>query len=82
MISGATGSTAVVMVALVAQHGVQYLLAAVVLMGFLQIVFALLRLGEVHPHRFPSGDAWLVNGLAILVFRAQFGLSRSEAPTD
>jgi SulP family sulfate permease len=73
MISGATGSTAVVMVALVAQHGVQYLLAAVVLMGVLQIVFALLRLGKfirMVPHPVMLG---FVNGLAILVFRAQFG---------
>jgi SulP family sulfate permease len=73
MISGATGSTAVVMVALVAQHGVQYLFAAVVLMGVLQIVFALLRMGKfirMVPHPVMLG---FVNGLAILVFRAQFG---------
>ncbi len=73
MISGATGSTAVVMVALVAQHGVQYLFAAVVLMGILQIVFALFRLGKfirMVPHPVMLG---FVNGLAILVFRAQFG---------
>ncbi len=73
MISGATGSTAVVMVALVVQHGVQYLFAAVVLMGVLQIVFALLRLGKfirMVPHPVMLG---FVNGLAILVFRAQFG---------
>ena len=37
MISGATGALAVVMVALVADHGVEYLFAAVVLMGVLQI---------------------------------------------
>jgi SulP family sulfate permease len=73
MISGATGSTAVVMVALVVQHGVQYLFAAVVLMGILQIVFALFRLGKfirMVPHPVMLG---FVNGLAILVFRAQFG---------
>ncbi|HET6219051.1 MAG TPA: SulP family inorganic anion transporter [Acidobacteriaceae bacterium] len=73
MISGATGSTAVVMVALVVQHGVQYLFAAVVLMGILQIGFALLRLGKfirMVPHPVMLG---FVNGLAILVFRAQFG---------
>jgi SulP family sulfate permease len=73
MISGATGSTAVVMVALVVQHGVEYLFAAVVLMGILQIVFALLRLGKfirMVPHPVMLG---FVNGLAILVFRAQFG---------
>jgi SulP family sulfate permease len=73
MISGATGSTAVVMVALVTQYGVQYLFAAVVLMGILQIVFGLLRLGKLIrmvPHPVMLG---FVNGLAILVFRAQFG---------
>jgi sulfate permease, SulP family len=73
MISGATGSTAVVMVALVTQHGVQYLFAAVVLMGVLQIVFGLFRLGKLIrmvPHPVMLG---FVNGLAILVFRAQFG---------
>lgn len=40
MISGATGALAVVMVALVAQHGVEYLFATVVLMGLLQILRA------------------------------------------
>jgi sulfate permease, SulP family len=73
MISGATGSTAVVMVALVVQHGVEYLFAAVVLMGVLQIAFALFRLGKfirMVPHPVMLG---FVNGLAILVFRAQFG---------
>jgi len=73
MISGATGSTAVVMVALVVQHGIEYLFAAVVLMGILQIAFALFRLGKfirMVPHPVMLG---FVNGLAILVFRAQFG---------
>jgi SulP family sulfate permease len=73
MISGATGSTAVVMVALVVQHGIEYLFAAVVLMGILQIIFALLRLGKfirMVPHPVMLG---FVNGLAILIFRAQFG---------
>jgi SulP family sulfate permease len=73
MISGATGSTAVVMVALVVQHGVEYLFAAVVLMGLLQIVFALFRLGKfirMVPHPVMLG---FVNGLAIVIFRAQFG---------
>jgi sulfate permease, SulP family len=73
MISGATGSTAVVMVALVVQHGVEYLFAAVVLMGLLQIVFALCRLGKfirMVPHPVMLG---FVNGLAIVIFRAQFG---------
>lgn len=73
MISGATGSTAVVMVALVVQHGVEYLFAAVVLMGVLQIVFGLLRLGKfirMVPHPVMLG---FVNGLAIVIFLAQLG---------
>jgi len=44
MISGAAGSLAVVMVALVVTHGVEYLFAAVVLMGVLQVAFGLLKL--------------------------------------
>jgi SulP family sulfate permease len=59
--------------ALVLQHGIEYLFAAVVLMGILQIVFALLRLGKfirMLPHRVMLG---FVNGLAILILRAQFG---------
>jgi len=73
MISGATGSTAVVMVALVVQHGVEYLFAAIVLTGLLQIVFGLLRFGKfirLVPHPVMLG---FVNGLAIVIFLAQLG---------
>jgi SulP family sulfate permease len=72
MISGAAGALAVVMVALVVQHGVQYLFAAIVLMGVLQILFALARLGKfirMVPHPVMLG---FVNGLAIVIFVAQF----------
>ena len=71
MISGATGSMAVVMVALVAQHGVEYLFAAVVLTGVIQITAGLLRLGKyirIVPHPVMLG---FVNGLAIVIFLAQ-----------
>lgn len=71
MISGATGALAVVMVALVAEHGVEYLFAAVILMGLLQIVFGALRLGKfirMVPHPVMLG---FVNGLAIVIFLAQ-----------
>ena len=71
MISGATGALAVVMVALVATHGVEYLFAAVVLMGILQVVFGLLKLGKLIrmvPHPVMLG---FVNGLAIVIFLAQ-----------
>ncbi|MEP1208713.1 MAG: SulP family inorganic anion transporter [Rhizobiaceae bacterium] len=71
MISGATGALAVVMVALVAQHGVEYLFATVVLMGILQILAGIFRLGKfirLVPHPVMLG---FVNGLAIVIFLAQ-----------
>lgn len=71
MISGATGALAVVMVALVAQHGVEYLFATVVLMGLIQIAVGLLRWGKfirLVPHPVMLG---FVNGLAIVIFLAQ-----------
>ena len=46
MISGATGALAVVMVSLVVTHGVEYLFAAVVLMGIIQILCGLFKLGK------------------------------------
>jgi SulP family sulfate permease len=73
MISGATGALAVVMVALVANHGVEYLFATVVLMGIFQIVFGSLKFGKfirMVPHPVMLG---FVNGLAIVIFLAQFG---------
>ena len=73
MISGATGALAVVMVALVAQHGVEYLFATVVLMGLLQITAGVLRWGKfirLVPHPVMLG---FVNGLAIVIFLAQLG---------
>lgn len=72
MISGAAGALAVVMVALVMQHGVQYLFATIVLMGLLQILFAVAKLGKfirMVPHPVMLG---FVNGLAIVIFLAQF----------
>ena len=73
MISGATGALAVVMVALVAEHGVEYLFATVVLMGLLQITAGVLRWGKfirLVPHPVMLG---FVNGLAIVIFLAQLG---------
>ena len=71
MISGATGAMAVVMVALVAEHGVEYLFAAVVLTGLFQMGAGLLRLGKfirIVPYPVMLG---FVNGLAIVIFLAQ-----------
>ena len=73
MISGATGALAVVMVSLVAQHGVEYLFATVVLMGIIQIVVGLMHWGKfmrLVPHPVMLG---FVNGLAIVIFLAQLG---------
>ena len=71
MISGATGAMAVVMVALVAEHGVEYLFAAVVLTGLFQMGAGALRLGKfirIVPYPVMLG---FVNGLAIVIFLAQ-----------
>ncbi len=71
MISGATGAVAVVIVSLVISHGIEYLFAAVVLMGLIQIVIGLLKLGKfirLVPHPVIFG---FVNGLAIVIFMAQ-----------
>lgn len=73
MISGATGALAVVMVALVVQHGVEYLFATVVLMGLLQILFGVLKLGKfIRMVPFPVMVGF-VNGLAVVIFLAQLG---------
>lgn len=71
MISGATGALAVVMVSLVAQHGVQYLFATVVLMGIFQVLAGVFRMGKfirMVPHPVMLG---FVNGLAVVIFLAQ-----------
>ena len=73
MISGATGALAVVMVSLVADHGVEYLFITVVLMGILQITAGVLKLGKfirMVPYPVMLG---FVNGLAIVIFLAQLG---------
>ena len=78
MISGATGALAVVMVALVATHGVEYLFATVVLMGILQVLAGVLKLGKfirLVPHPVMLG---FVNGLAIVIFMAQ--LTQFQVP--
>jgi len=80
MISGATGALAVVMVALVADHGVEYLFATVVLMGVLQVTAGVLRLGKyirMVPHQVMLG---FVNGLAIVIFLAQMNQFQIKLP--
>jgi sulfate permease, SulP family len=71
MISAATGAMALVMVTLVRDHGLQYLLAATVLTGVLQIGAGLLRLGVLIRFVSRSVMTGFVNALAILIFLAQ-----------
>ena len=71
MISGGAGSLAVVSAALVASHGVEYLLAAVALMGVIQAIVGAMRWGrfiDLVPHPVMLG---FVNGLAIVIFLSQ-----------
>lgn len=71
MISAATAATAVLMVTLVKDHGLQYLLAATVLAGLMQIGAGLLKLGYVMRFVSRSVMTGFVNALAILIFMAQ-----------
>ncbi len=82
MISGATGAMAVVMVSLVSNHGVQYLFAAVLLTGLIQVLAGVFRLGKfirIVPHSVMIG---FVNGLAIVIFLAQFGQFKEKIGVD
>jgi SulP family sulfate permease len=71
MISAATAATAVVMIDLVRDHGVQYLFAATILMGVIQIGAGLLKLGRLMRFVSQSVMTGFVNALAILIFLAQ-----------
>lgn len=71
MISAATGAMALLMVNLVKDHGLQYLLAASLTCGVLQIIAGYLRLGELMRFVSRSVVTGFVNALAILIFMAQ-----------
>jgi len=71
MISAATGAMALVMVSLVKEHGLQYLLAATVLTGVLQMIAGWVRLGALMRFVSRSVVTGFVNALAILIFMAQ-----------
>jgi SulP family sulfate permease len=71
MISAATGAMALVMVTLVKEHGLQYLLAATLLTGVLQIAAGYLKLGSLMRFVSRSVVTGFVNALAILIFMAQ-----------
>lgn len=71
MISGATGAMALLIVNLVADHGLQYLLAATILTGIIQVLFGVFGIAKLM--RFIPNSVMLgfVNALAILIFMAQ-----------
>jgi SulP family sulfate permease len=71
MISAATGAMALVMVTLVADHGLQYLLAATILTGIIQILLGVLKVGRLMRFIPRSVMVGFVNSLAILIFMAQ-----------
>ena len=71
MISAATGAMALVMVTLVKEHGLEYLLAATVLTGIIQIIAGALKLGSLLRFVSSSVITGFINALAILIFMAQ-----------
>lgn len=81
MISGATGALAVVMVSLVKTHGVDYLFATVVLMGIIQIIVGILKLGKFIRLVPQSVIYGFVNGLAIVIGLAQFAQFKTQTPS-
>lgn len=78
MISAATGAMALLMVTLVAEHGLQYLLAATILTGILQILFGVFKLAAVMKFVPRSVMIGFVNALAILIFVAQIEHFKGE----
>ncbi|TRM11230.1 SulP family inorganic anion transporter [Lentibacillus cibarius] len=79
MISAATGATALLMVTLVAEHGLQYLLAATILTGVLQILMGVFKLGRLMKFVPRSVMVGFVNSLAILIFTAQLTHFKGES---
>ncbi|WP_046176462.1 SulP family inorganic anion transporter [Domibacillus indicus] len=71
MISAATGAMALVMVTLVKDHGLQYLFAATILTGILQLIFGGLKIARLMKFIPRSVMVGFVNALAILIFMAQ-----------
>ena len=71
MISAATGAMALVMVTLVKEHGLEYLMAATILTGIIQIIAGVLKLGSLLRFISKSVMTGFVNALAILIFMAQ-----------
>ena len=79
MISGATGAVAVVLVALVAEHGIEYMFATAALAGVIQVLTGVLKLGKfirLVPEPVMFG---FVNGLAIVIFLAQLSAFKTTS---
>lgn len=72
LISGGAGSLAVVSVALIVSHGIQYLFACIILMGLFQVLFGLFKLGKLIKYVTPAVMNGFVNGLALIIFLSQF----------
>lgn len=81
MISAATGATALLMTTLVKEHGLNYLFAATILTGLIQIIASLLRLGTLMRFVSRSVVTGFVNALAILIFLAQMPELIGRGPT-
>ncbi len=81
MISAATGAVALLVVPLVSEYGVEYLLAATLLMGAIQLVLGILKIGKLMKFIPKSVMLGFVNALAIMIFMSQiehiFGISIS-----
>ncbi len=80
MISAATAATALLMVSLVREHGLNYLLAASVLTGVLQVVAGAAKIGQIMRFVSRSVMTGFVNALAILIFLAQLGEFKAAGP--
>ena len=79
MISGATGAMALLMITLVAEHGLQYLLATTILTGILQILFGFFRLARFMKFIPRSVMIGFVNALGILIFTSQLEHFHNES---
>src|SRR3546814_4105725 len=80
MISAATASVAVIIIPLVKQYGVEYLFAATILMGIIQVIAGLARLDLLMNYVSRSVITGFVNALAILIFMAQLPQLTGVAP--
>ena len=80
MISAATGAMALLMVTLVREHGLEYLLAATVVTGVLQILAGVFKLGNLMKFVSRSVVTGFVNALAILIFLAQLPEFKGQGP--